>query len=78
LKYRHDIALGECLANELIKYFLTLNWTVEIVVPVPLGVARLENRGYNQAALLARPLALATSRVMNLVLYSDQKIPLRR
>jgi ComF family protein len=37
-----------------------LNWKVEIVVPVPLGVARLENRGYNQAALLARPLALAT------------------
>ena len=61
LKYRRDIALGECLANELIKYFLTLNWMVEIVVPVPLGVARLENRGYNQAALLARPLALATS-----------------
>jgi len=61
LKYRHDIALGECLANDLIKYFLTLNWTVELVVPVPLGVARLKNRGYNQAALLAHPLALATS-----------------
>jgi len=60
LKYQRDISLGDCLANELIKYFLSLNWNVEMVVPVPLGVARLENRGYNQAALLARPLAIAT------------------
>jgi len=60
LKYQRDIALGDCLANELITYFVSLNWNVEMVVPVPLGVARLENRGYNQAALLARPLAVAT------------------
>ncbi|MGW8144998.1 MAG: ComF family protein [Anaerolineales bacterium] len=29
-----------------------------MVVPVPLGVARLKERGYNQAVLIARPLAL--------------------
>ncbi len=29
-----------------------------MVVPVPLGVARLKERGYNQAELIAKPLAL--------------------
>ena len=60
LKYQRNIALGECLASELIQFFYSLNWNVDLIVPVPLGVARLENRGYNQAALLARPLAIAT------------------
>jgi len=31
---------------------------VNIIVPVPLGVARRKERGYNQASLLAKPLAL--------------------
>ena len=30
-----------------------------MVVPVPLGVAREAQRGYNQAAMIARPLALS-------------------
>ena len=60
LKYKHDIALGECLAKMLIVYYESLNWKMDLIIPVPLGVARLQNRGYNQAALLARPLALAT------------------
>jgi ComF family protein len=32
-----------------------------MVTPVPLSVARQAERGYNQASLLARPLALAAS-----------------
>jgi ComF family protein len=36
-----------------------LNWSVDIITPVPLGLARLKERGYNQAALLARPIALS-------------------
>ncbi|MGE5224806.1 MAG: ComF family protein [Omnitrophica WOR_2 bacterium] len=35
-----------------------LKWKIDVVVPVPLGVARLAERGYNQAALLARPVSL--------------------
>jgi ComF family protein len=31
----------------------------DLVVPIPLGNQRLRERGYNQAALLARPFALA-------------------
>jgi ComF family protein len=33
-------------------------WLVDIVVPVPLALERLSERGYNQASLLARPLAM--------------------
>jgi ComF family protein len=57
LKYARDIALGETLAQPLIELFLSLCWKVDLVVPVPLSRARGVERGYNQAALLARPLA---------------------
>jgi ComF family protein len=59
LKYQRDVALGEALAVHLIACFNSLKWQVDLVVPVPLGVARRAQRGYNQAALLAKPLALA-------------------
>ena len=60
LKYARDVALGEALAQPLIELFLGLDWKVDLVVPVPLSQARRVERGYNQAALLARPLALAS------------------
>lgn len=59
LKYRRDIGLGEALTPELARFALDLAWPVDIAVPVPLGRRRLSQRGYNQAALIARPLALA-------------------
>lgn len=59
LKYRGDIALGEMMARPLISLLLKLNWPVDQVVPVPASPKRLAERGYNQAALLARPVALA-------------------
>lgn len=58
LKYRRDIALGEVLARHLIHMLEGLDWVIDLVVPVPLGLARQAERGYNQAALLAKPLAL--------------------
>ncbi len=58
LKYRRDVALGDALASQLSEYVLTLNWPVELVVPVPLGPGRLRERGYNQVGLIARPLSL--------------------
>lgn len=58
LKYRGDISLGFLLAERLIECYHEWKWQIDLVVPVPLGVARLGERGYNQAALLARPLAL--------------------
>ncbi len=58
LKYYKDISLGEVLSRHLINSMETTGWQVDAVIPVPLGVARLAERGYNQASLLARPLAL--------------------
>jgi len=59
LKYRRDIPLGEALARHLIAQWKSLEWKVDLVTPVPLSAARLAERGYNQAALLALPLALS-------------------
>ncbi len=51
--------MGEALARPLIKLLAELDWDVDLVTPVPLGIARQSQRGYNQAALLARPVSLA-------------------
>jgi ComF family protein len=58
LKYRRDVGLGEALAQPMIQCLQAQAWPVDLVTPVPLGLARLAERGYNQAALLARPIAL--------------------
>ena len=60
LKYRQNISLGVVLAEPIFDLLENLGWDVDLVVPVPLGVARLSERGYNQAVLIARPLALRT------------------
>jgi ComF family protein len=59
LKYGNDIGMGEILARLMILSLQKLNWRLDIITSVPLGLARLEERGYNQATLLARPIALA-------------------
>jgi len=59
LKYRRDIALGEVLARAMIQMVRNLDWHIELVIPVPLGAARINERGYNQASFLAHPIALA-------------------
>jgi competence protein ComFC len=60
LKYKGDIALGEILARPLIALLHTLKWEINLVVPVPTSIARHSQRGYNQAALLALPVALGS------------------
>jgi len=61
LKYRRDIGLGEVLSRPMINRLQKLNWSVNIITSVPLGLVRFEERGYNQATLLARPIALSMS-----------------
>jgi ComF family protein len=57
LKYRRNVALGDVLAQHLVEYVDALGWSVDLVVPVPLGRRRMNERGYNQVGLVARPLA---------------------
>jgi competence protein ComFC len=59
LKYRHDIGLAEALVPQLAGFASDLDWRPDLVIPVPLGRARLAERGYNQARLISWPLSLA-------------------
>lgn len=60
LKYAGDTALAEILARPMISLLAVLGWPVDAVAPVPAGLARRAERGYNQAAVLGRPLALGS------------------
>jgi ComF family protein len=57
MKYRGNIAFGESLALQMVDFVRSLSWSIEILIPVPLGEKRLKERGYNQVGLVARPLA---------------------
>ena len=57
LKYGRDIALGEILATFLFRLCQKQEWMVDLIIPVPLSQDRMAKRGYNQASLLAKPLA---------------------
>jgi ComF family protein len=59
LKYRGDMGLAEALVPELAAFVCSLEWPVDMLIPVPLGKDRLRERGYNQAALIGWPLSLA-------------------
>jgi ComF family protein len=61
LKYRRDLGLADALAPLLAGFVEQLSWKPHLIVPVPLGGGRIRQRGYNQAALIAQPLALALS-----------------
>jgi len=59
LKYRRDVALGDAIAAHMVQYVKGLNWDIDMIVPVPLGRKRQNERGYNQVGMIAKPLALA-------------------
>ncbi|MCJ7695331.1 MAG: hypothetical protein MUO40_07865 [Anaerolineaceae bacterium] len=58
MKYENDLGLSEILSNYLFIYLKKLKWNINLIIPVPLNQVRLNERGYNQAALLSFPLAL--------------------
>lgn len=59
LKYHEVTSLGSWFAKRLAEIARrdSARFESDIVVPVPLHPARLRERGYNQAELIARPLA---------------------
>jgi ComF family protein len=57
MKYRRNVAFGESIAVQMVEYVRSLQWPVDVLIPVPLGQKRLKERGYNQVGLVARPLA---------------------
>ena len=61
LKYKRNIGLGEVLAEALGFVLVGCQWNIDLITAVPLDKKRLRERGYNQAVLLARPLAWKTN-----------------
>ena len=59
LKYRPNHALGRVMAGWLETIYDTRGWQADLVLPVPLSVARHRQRGYNQVELISSPLAEA-------------------
>jgi len=57
IKYRRNVGLGDSIASQMVNFVRSLQWDIDIVIPVPLGRKRLKERGYNQVGLVARPLA---------------------
>jgi ComF family protein len=69
MKYRGNRAFGEALAVQIADFFHSLGWQVDMIIPVPLGRKRMQERGYNQVALVAEPLAYAVD-----VAYSSKAL----
>jgi ComF family protein len=58
LKYRSDLSLARVLGSRLgVALRARAAAIPDVIVPVPLHVTRLRERGYNQALELARPIA---------------------
>jgi len=58
IKYDHNQGLGEFFSDQLAALVDEAGWKPDLVMPVPLSARRFAERGYNQAASLAKPLAL--------------------
>lgn len=56
LKYRNLKAISGCLATLMDNYLQDNQVQGEVLVPIPLHLRRLRERGYNQSSLLAREL----------------------
>lgn len=49
--------MGAALALQMAGFVQALNWNPDVLTPIPLGQQRMKERGYNQAAMIAKPLA---------------------
>lgn len=58
LKYNNNRGLGELFSAWLADLVRKEGWDIDIVIPVALNPDRVRQRGYNQSAVIARPLAV--------------------
>ncbi|HSL24392.1 MAG TPA: ComF family protein [Vicinamibacterales bacterium] len=64
LKYQHRTSLARPLATLIVRHCADVLDGADLVVPVPLHRSRLRERGFNQAALIARELPLPCADVL--------------
>ncbi len=55
-KYSNSQDLVAPLGEMMVSYWQEVSFSADLIIPVPLHTRRLRERGYNQAALLAREL----------------------
>lgn len=60
LKYAGALSLAAELGRRLAIALQSTDWTIDMIVPVPMHIDRLRQRGYNQAALIAQHLTSQT------------------
>lgn len=58
LKFENNRAMAVPLGQRMSTRLAQLDWTIDMLVPVPLHMKRLRERGYNQSTLLAEHIAL--------------------
>ena len=74
LKYRRDLRLSESLSLPMITLLQEQSWIIDLIIPVPLDPERMKERGYNQAALLAKPISRCTGILFDgNILYRTKK-----
>jgi competence protein ComFC len=59
LKYRRDMSMGDAIAYHMLPFVKKLDWNIDMMIPTPLGKQRMNQRGYNQVAMITKPLSLA-------------------
>ena len=70
LKYGHQLSVATYFAAELRTLAEPRMGDVDLILPMPLHLQRLADRGFNQAVELARPLAQATGCALELASVS--------
>ena len=67
LKYHHQLEVADLLGKLIVDKLKRLEWELpEQIIPVPLHVSRLEQRGYNQAVEIARTVSKTLNIPINL------------
>lgn len=57
LKYKNKPQIGDVLGAQMVIENATWYSDIDVIIPIPLHRSRLRNRGYNQAACVARGMA---------------------
>jgi len=57
LKYENRLGFGWFFSKPLSEIVIKEGWQPDLISPVPLSQERMRERGYNQAAQIAKPLA---------------------
>jgi competence protein ComFC len=81
LKYQRNLGLGEFFSSPLVQIILRERWQIDLITAVPLNEKRRKERGYNQAEVLAKPVArkmrvLYSSNLIKRIKHTDSQVGL--